>query len=113
PETRHRLLVRLRPSPGHRRVDGPPIGLVQAGVLDLADDADDGRPRTTGASAFLESLADGSGVRKEPLRPRAIDHDDFDIRLVPVTRVEETTPHEGEAKQAKVLRRHGDPGRDR
>ena len=90
-----------------RRIDGPLVRLVEAGVLHLADNADDDGPRTLRAPALLEPLAQHVAIRKEAPRPRAIDHDRLNIGRghERVARVEQTTLQQVETEQLEVARR--------
>lgn len=94
-----------------RRIDGPFVRLVQAGVLDIADNANDDRPRTGSAATLAQPLADCTLIRKETLRPRPIDDDGFDGRRQSVAFVEEPSFEERMTDETKVFACDRDPWR--
>ena len=95
---RRRALRRQDPARRHRPVDGTVVRPIEARVLHIAHDPDDGRPRTCRATAFSEALADDVLGREEAPRPRAIDDDGIDRGPAAIAIVEQSAVYQRSAR---------------
>src|SRR6267142_1880260 len=101
-EARSGLLEGRRdPAGQHRRVDRPLVGLVEAGVFDLAHHADHGDPRAARAASLVEPLPHRAPAGKETPRPGAIHDDGLEVRPQAVMPVEPPALDQAQAEQAE------------